>query len=127
MPVSSGKLPGTEQLLDSDVILVTGGTGLFGSAIKDVVAKYKLPGTWVYLGSKDGDLRSKKECKAIFDKYKPTYLIHLAAFVGGLFRNMAQKVKFWHDNVNMNNNVLQFANDYKVCVKIYFLQILFLI
>lgn len=30
---------------------------------------------------------------AIFDKYKPTHVIHLAALVGGLFKNMKYKVR----------------------------------
>ena len=29
---------------------------------------------------------------ALFDKYKPTHVIHLAALVGGLFKNMKYKV-----------------------------------
>ena len=37
---------------------------------------------------KDGDLRDKAQTKAIFEKYQPTHVIHLAALVGGLFRNM---------------------------------------
>lgn len=117
MPVKGGKnIPNIENLVPEDVILVTGGTGLFGCAIRDIVEKYQLPGKWIFLGSKDGDLRNLEECKQLFNKHKPTYLIHLAAFVGGLFRNMQYKVKFWYDNVNMNNNVLQCANEHKVCV-----------
>ena len=44
---------------------------------------------------------------AIFDKYQPTHVIHLAAKVGGLFANMKYKVEFWRDNVNMNDNIFQ--------------------
>jgi GDP-L-fucose synthase len=47
---------------------------------------------WVFLSSKDGDLRDRKATEAIFDKFKPTHVIHLAAKVGGLFANLAQKV-----------------------------------
>ena len=32
--------------------------------------------------------------KAIFEKYKPTYVVHLAAMVGGLFKNMKYKLDF---------------------------------
>ena len=31
--------------------------------------------------------------QAVFEKYKPTHVIHLAARVGGLFHNMAKKVE----------------------------------
>ncbi len=76
-------------------IMVTGGSGLVGSAIKDFVeANPKENEEWVFLSSKDGDLRDREETEAIFDKYKPTHVIHLAAKVGGLFANMAQKVSY---------------------------------
>ncbi len=37
-------------------------------------------------------MRDRKETDAIFDRVKPTHVIHLAAKVGGLFANMKQKV-----------------------------------
>lgn len=36
---------------------------------------------YVFLSSKDGDLRDMGETKVIFEKYKPTHVIHLAARV----------------------------------------------
>ena len=75
-------------------IMVTGGSGLVGSAIKSYSESDPRDGeTWIFLSSKDGDLRDRKETDAIFDKYKPTHVIHLAAKVGGLFANMKQKVR----------------------------------
>jgi hypothetical protein len=75
------------------VVMVTGGSGLVGSAIKDfVTANPKEGETWVFLSSKDGDLRDRKATELIFEKFKPTHVIHLAAKVGGLFANLAQKV-----------------------------------
>ena len=35
------------------------------------------------------------ETKAVFEKYRPTDVIHLAAMVGGLFKNMKYKLDFW--------------------------------
>eukprot|EP01080_Neovahlkampfia_damariscottae_P004486 gene4486-7867_t len=108
------KIPGIEKLQDDDVIMVTGGTGLYGKAIQTVIEKLKITGKWIFLSSKDGDLRIFEETKALFEKHKPTYVIHLAAFVGGLFRNMNYKVDFWINNVNMNNAILQLSHEYKV-------------
>jgi len=89
-------------------IMVTGGSGLVGSAIKDFVeANPKENEEWVFLSSKDGDLRDRVETEAIFDKYKPTHVIHLAAKVGGLFANMAQKVEFYRENVLINDNIME--------------------
>lgn len=74
-------------------ILVTGGSGLVGQAIKSYTDTNAQPGeTWIFLSSKDGDLRVRSDTDAIFDKYQPTHVIHLAAKVGGLFANMKQKV-----------------------------------
>ncbi len=75
------------------VVMVTRGSGLVGTAIKDfVTANPKEGATWVFSSSKDGDLRDRKATELIFEKFKPTHVIHLAAKVGGLFANLAQKV-----------------------------------
>jgi len=88
--------------------MVTGGSGLVGMAIKEHVKKNKLPNEeWVFLSSKDGDLRDRKATDAIFEKFKPTHVIHLACKVGGLFANMAQKVEFYREGSLMNDNVME--------------------
>lgn len=98
------------------VVMVTGGSGLVGSAICNYVEETgaKDGETWVYLSSKDGDLRSRKDTEAIFEKYKPTHVIHLAAKVGGLFANMAQKVEFFRENILINDNVMECCRIYKI-------------
>jgi len=99
-------------------VLVTGGTGLVGKAIEKVIAEdpetSKRGETWVFLSSKDGDMRDRAAVSAIFEKHKPTHIIHLAALVGGLFKNMKYKVEFWRDNVAINDNVLSLAKDHGV-------------
>ncbi len=82
----------------SSTILVTGGSGLVGQAIKSYISNNtnsidNKNETWIFLSSSDGDLRDRKQTDAIFDKYRPTHVIHLAAKVGGLFANMKQKVR----------------------------------
>ena len=90
------------------VIMVTGGTGLVGSAVKEVIdAENNSEEKWVYLSSKDGDLTDPAQVAAIFEKHQPTHVIHLAAQVGGLFANMKHKVQFWRNNVAMNDNIFQ--------------------
>ncbi|KAH8048507.1 serine/threonine kinase [Aureococcus anophagefferens] len=46
---------------------------------------------------KDGDLRDRAQTEAIFERVKPTHVVHLAAMVGGLFANMAKKVEFYRE------------------------------
>ncbi len=44
---------------EENVVLVTGGTGLVGSAIRRVVEESPLPNEkWIFLSSKDADLKS---------------------------------------------------------------------
>ena len=77
---------------DAEVILVTGGSGLVGRAMQEVIAADLATGErWVFVGSKDADLADFESAQALFDRVKPTKVIHLAAFVGGLFCNMVRK------------------------------------
>ena len=103
--------------MSNKVVLVTGGSGLVGSAIKGFVTNGggQAEGEqWVFLSSKDGDLKDRPAVDAIFEKYKPTHVIHLAAKVGGLFANMKQKVEFYRENIAMNDNVMECSRIYKV-------------
>ncbi|KAI3656694.1 hypothetical protein MP638_005872 [Amoeboaphelidium occidentale] len=110
-----------QEKAGKEVILVTGGSGLVGKAIEWVTENDKNPKfakrpneTWIFLTSKDGDLRSREQTKAIFEKYKPTQVIHLAALVGGLFKNMKYKLDFLRDNLLINDNVLHTSYEFKV-------------
>lgn len=95
--------------------MVTGGSGLVGKAIEAVVARDpRQDETWVFLSSKDADLTKLESTRAVFDRVKPTHVIHLAAKVGGLFKNMKYRVEMWKDNVDMNNNVMECCKDFKV-------------
>lgn len=98
-------------------VLVTGGTGLVGQAIKLVVEenpdKYK-DQNWVFLSSKDADLTDAAATSALFRRHSPTHVIHLAAMVGGLFKNLAANLDFYRKNMLINDNVLQAAHDNNV-------------
>jgi len=100
-------------------ILVTGGTGLVGKGIEAFIHSpaynSKLQHEqWIFLSSKEGDVRKYEDTKAIFEKYKPTHVVHLAAMVGGLFKNMRLKLKFFDDNLDINRNVLRCSHEFKV-------------
>lgn len=60
------------------------------------------------------NIRSYDETKAIFEKYQPTHVLHLAACVGGLFKNMRQKADFYRDNTLINDNVINCSHEFKV-------------
>jgi hypothetical protein len=43
-----------------------------------------------FAGSKDADLQDPVATSALFERIKPTHVLHLASFVGGLFANMVR-------------------------------------
>ncbi|XP_041424185.1 GDP-L-fucose synthase isoform X4 [Xenopus laevis] len=92
-------------------ILVTGGSGLVGKAIEKVVAdgEGRPDEQWIFISSKDADLTNAADTKCLFEKHKPTHVIHLAAMVGGLFRNMKYNLDFLRNNLHINDNVLHSA------------------
>jgi GDP-L-fucose synthase len=98
------------------VILVTGGTGLVGTSIKDYVlsdpefSKFR----WVFASSKDCNLLSIEDTRRYFAEIRPDYVIHLAALVGGLFKNMACNAEMLRSNLLINDSVLQTCHEFKV-------------
>lgn len=84
-------------------ILVTGGTGLVGKAIQEVVSEAQggPSETWVFAGSGDADLTKLESASALFEKIRPTHVLHLAAKVGGLYANSSDNVGFWRQNIAM--------------------------
>ena len=95
-------------------ILVTGGTGLVGNAIKSVSNDYLNKYEFIYISSKDFNLASFEETEKMFEAYKPNYVIHLAACVGGLYKNMNNKVEMLEKNLMINYNVVKCSHNYKV-------------
>ena len=68
--------------------------------------------------------RDYEQTKAIFEKYKPTHVIHLAAIVGGLFKNMRENLRMYRENIMINDNVLRCCSEFGVSssfIYLYFL------
>jgi len=103
--------PPAASAADEKRFLVTGGSGLVGQGIRIALERDGVaPGeTWIFGTSKDADLRKYDQVIEWFKREKPTHIVHLAANVGGLFKNMTQRVEMWEDNVTLNNNVLRAA------------------
>lgn len=93
-------------------ILVTGGSGLVGKAIQQIKDNYSY--NWYFITSKDCNLTDLEETKLLFNRIKPDFVIHLAANVGGLYKNMNQKVSMLEDNVLINFNVLKCCHLYNI-------------
>jgi GDP-L-fucose synthase len=86
-------------------ILVTGASGLVGNAIQKISPLYDYK--FVFSGSKDCDLTNYEETNAYFKKERPDIVIHLAACVGGLYKNITSKVQMLEHNLLINFNVLK--------------------
>tara|TARA_R100000005_G_C4994261_1_gene201273 strand:+ start:827 stop:1732 length:906 start_codon:yes stop_codon:yes gene_type:complete len=78
-------------------VLVTGGTGLVGTAIEADIK----------VGTKDADLRDWDQTNKLIENHKPTHVVHTAARVGGVGGNMRAKGEFYYDNIRINTNVLE--------------------
>lgn len=90
-------------------ILVTGGSGLVGYAVQNITDNYEHE--FIFLSSNDCDLTNYEDTKKLFLSLKPDYVIHLAAYVGGLFKNMNFKVDMYEKNTLMNCNVLKCCHE----------------
>lgn len=97
-------------------ILVTGGSGLVGNAINYISTKQKYTNEYnfIFISSKQYDLSNMNETSQMFLNHKPNYVIHLAACVGGLFKNMNNKVEMLENNLMINYNVVKCSHDYGV-------------
>ena len=93
-------------------VLVTGGTGLVGKALQYISENYNY--NFTFLSSKDCDLSDLIKTRDLFKIIKPDYVIHLAANVGGLYKNMNSKVTMLEDNLLINLNVLKCCHEFSV-------------
>jgi len=91
-------------------ILVTGGTGMVGSAFKNIKTEHEL----ILVGSADYDLRRSSDCRCMFADHQPDAIIHLAAKVGGVKGNTDYIADFFHDNIMINTNLLNACHDHDI-------------
>jgi len=84
-------------------VLVTGGSGLVGRAFQQCTHARE---QFYFPSSKDFNLLDPQQSDEMVKLFSPDCMIHLAANVGGLFKNMNQKVQMFEDNMRMNMNVV---------------------
>jgi GDP-L-fucose synthase len=97
-------------------ILVTGGDGMLGTALK--MLNYP---DLIFISRKDADLTRFDETIKIFETIRPEAVIHLAAKVGGMGNNLAHVGELFRTNILINTNVLESARLVKVRKLISFL------
>ena len=89
-------------------ILITGGTGLVGKYLQQYIKD------GIYLGSRDYDLTKEDQVIAMYEKYRPSVVIHLAAKVGGIMDNIAYPFEYYEDNLLMNTFMVKYARLFKI-------------
>jgi len=105
-------------------ICCTGGNGMVGQSIKDFISTFHYDNMsqeqdkheFVFLNRSlqnehTVDLTDRVAVLSYFGKNKFDYIIHLAADVGGLFKNLHGNTSMFSNNIKINENVLE------ACVK----------
>lgn len=81
--------------------LITGSTGLVGSVLRNFYPNA------ICVSSKDADLTNWHETLNLITYHKPNHVIHLAAEVGGLFKNMNDNMGMLDRNIRINTNIIK--------------------
>ena len=95
------------------IVLVTGGFGLVGHSLQKIV-KDTIHHEFVFLSSKNGDLRDINVVDSLFDLHKPDVVVHLASCVGGVYANMSKNYDYLVDNLRINTNVVDACDRFGV-------------
>ncbi len=96
-----------------DKILITGATGMIGSALKRILAERGFDNL-LTPSRKELDLRIQADVESYFTAHKPDYVFHLAAIVGGIHANNTYPAKFIYENTIMHSNVIEASHKAKV-------------
>ncbi len=99
-------------------ILITGATGLLGTALVNELKKLGFINI-LCPNSKELNLLDSRMVKTWFETNKPEYIFHLASLVYGLKGNMDNQLKSIHQNTLMNLNLLNTCGEIEV-KKIFF-------
>ena len=96
----------------NDRILITGITGMVGSA---AYKKLKNSGFKNILSPNRSELNllDKKKVDAYFEKHKPQHVLMIAAKVGGIKANRDDPVSFLKDNIIIQTNLFEACYKYK--------------
>jgi GDP-L-fucose synthase len=103
-------------------ILITGGSGLVGFSINNLLKEnYKNllnNNQFIFWSSQDCDLVNKNEDEIFLyiQRISPDILIHLAANVGGLYKNMNHNIQMFTDNLKMNTNIINICQRLQIKV-----------
>ena len=93
-------------------ILVTGGSGMLGTAIQNELLK----SSHIVLApsSQELNLLDNKSCIDFFEKSKIDLVIHCAAIVGGIQANIDNPFQFLNSNLKIDMNLIETARKFSI-------------
>lgn len=90
---------------EGEKVLITGASGVVGRAVQADLEEtgYEV----VALSSADADLRDPKATNELFDRVRPSSVVHLAARVRGIMGNAGRQGEMFLDNLLINTNAIE--------------------
>ncbi|MBM4020893.1 MAG: GDP-L-fucose synthase [Planctomycetes bacterium] len=96
--------------LSTKQIIVTGGAGFLGRAVRRVLAGRGVSDDRVFIPRRrDFDLTVERDVARLYETARPDIVIHLAAEVGGIGANMAHPGRFFYTNMAMGLHLVEHA------------------
>lgn len=87
-------------------IAVTGGSGMVGRNLQDVVQEHQGEHEYIFLTRKDFDCEERDAVMTHFEKNDYDAVLHLAADVGGLYKNINNNDQIYMKNKAINDNII---------------------
>jgi GDP-L-fucose synthase len=100
--------PRTSSPLDGLRVVLTGGAGFLGRAVRHALSARGLPAPFVPR-RRDYDLTSEAGVARLFQDARPDVVIHLAAEVGGIGANQANPGRYFYANMAMSLHLVEAA------------------
>ncbi len=90
-------------------IAISGANGFLGSKLVKKIQELNVNTKLIKISSSRYDLRLQSHINRFFKNYKPDYIFHLAANVGGIGANLKNPANFFYDNASMGINFLHYS------------------
>jgi GDP-L-fucose synthase len=90
-------------------ILVTGASGFLGRHLVPVLAARYGADRVTGVSSRDYDLMDASQVRRLFDDHRPTAIVHLAAYVGGIGANREFPASFFYRNTMLTTLMFEAA------------------